>query len=120
VKTKKFLRKLKRRLGNPKVKVEIVDQSPTAKASPDNENYDAIESAILKAYPGAKVLPVLFPATTDNSYFRAMNIPCYGILPFELSQGLIRTVHGTNECIPVPAIYKGIEAYKILIRELLK
>jgi carboxypeptidase PM20D1 len=120
VKTKKFLRKLKRRLGNPKVKVEIIDQSPTAKGSPHNGNYVAIEKAILKAYPDAKVLPVLFPATTDNSYFRALDIPCYGVLPLELSQGLIKSVHGTNECIPVPVLYKGIEAYKILIKELMK
>lgn len=120
IKTKKFLRKLKRRLGNTKVKVEIVDESPTAKRSPHNENYDAIESALMKAYPDAKVLPVLFPATTDNSYFRALGIPCYGILPLELSQSLIKTVHGTNECIPVPMLYKGIEAYKILIKAFIK
>jgi acetylornithine deacetylase/succinyl-diaminopimelate desuccinylase-like protein len=120
VRTRRFIRQLRRRLGNPKVKVEIVDQSPTAESSPDNENYDTIERALVKAYPEGKVLPVLFPATTDNSYFRSVGVPCYGVLPLELSEGLIKRVHGTNECVPVPVIYKGIEAYKIIIKEFIK
>jgi len=120
VKTKKFMRRLKRKLGESKVEIEILDQSPTTKGSPHDENYDLVKSAILKAYPQSEVLPVLFPATTDNSYFRAKGVPCYGILPLELSPALIKSVHGTNERIPMPTVLKGIEAYKILIKELIK
>ncbi len=119
VSTKKFIRKLKLRIHNPKVEIEIIDQSPEEKASKQNEKFGAIKLALKKTYPGCEVLPVLFPATTDNSYFRSKGIKAYGLLPLELNQQLIETVHATNECIPVSSLNKGIEAYKEIIRELI-
>ena len=114
-----FMRRLKLRIHNPKVEIEIVDQSPYGKASKLNEKYKAIETALTKVYPGCGVLPVLFPATTDNSYFRSKGINAYGILPVELTQQLIESVHSVNECIPVSALHKGIEAYTEIIRQIL-
>jgi len=119
VSTKKFIRKLKLRIHNPKVEIEIIDQSPEEKASKQNEKFGAIKLALKKTYPGCEVLPVLFPATTDNSYFRSKGIKAYGLLPLELNQQLIETVHAANECIPVSTLNKGIEAYKAIIRELI-
>ncbi len=119
VSTKIFIRKLKLRIHNPKVEIETIDQSPDEVASVPNEKYKAIKSALKKAYPDCAVLPVLFPATTDNSYFRAKQITAYGLLPIELNQQLIESVHSANECIPVSTLNKGIEAYKLIIRELI-
>lgn len=119
VSAKKFIRKLKVRIHNPKVEIEIVDQSPNEKASKTSEKFKAIATGLKKAYPGCEVLPVLFPATTDNSYFRSKGIKAYGLLPLELNQQLIESVHAANECIPVSTLHKGIEAYKTIIRELI-
>ncbi len=119
VTTKKFLKKLKRRIHNHKVDIDIIDQSPDEKASKPNEQFNAIEAGLKKAYPGCAVLPVLFPATTDNSYFRSNGIKAFGLLPLELNQTLIESVHSANECVPVNTVNKGIEAYKMIIRELI-
>ncbi|HXC07075.1 MAG TPA: M20/M25/M40 family metallo-hydrolase [Bacteroidia bacterium] len=120
VNTKKFIRKLRLRILNPKVKIEILDQSPTAPASAQGESFDAITRALLLTYPGSSAIPVLFPATTDNSFMRAVDIPSYGILPLELNLGLIETVHGFNECIPVKNIFEGIRAYRNILLQLMK
>jgi carboxypeptidase PM20D1 len=120
VSTKKFIRRLKLKILNPKVKIEIIDQSATAKPTRDGNTFNIIEGSLKKVYPACDALPVLFPATTDNSFFRSVSVPSFGILPLELSQELVKTVHGTNECIPVPVIYKGIEAYKIIMNDLLR
>ncbi len=120
VNEKKFIRRLKLKILNPKVKIEIVDQSPTALPTKPGKTFTSIEKSLQKAYPGCVALPVLFPATTDNSFFRSVGIPSYGILPIELNQEIISSVHGTNECMPVSVIFKGIEAYKVMMQGLLQ
>lgn len=120
IKTKKFIRKIRRCIGNPKVQIEIIDQSPAAKPSHTDEKFKAIKSALQKSYPGCEVLPVLFPATTDNSYFRSKNISAFGVIPVKLSRELIESVHGINECIPLASFLEGIDAYKIIIEEMIK
>jgi carboxypeptidase PM20D1 len=120
VNTKKFIRRLKLKMLNAKVKIEIVDQSPSAMPTKPGKTFVTIEKALQKAYPGCDAISVLFPATTDNSFFRSVGIDSYGILPLELNQNLISRVHGTNECLPVPVIFKGIEAYKMMMSELLQ
>ena len=119
VSSDKFIRKLKLRIRNPKVEIEVVDQSPYGKASKLDEKYYAIESALKKIYPDCAVLPVLFPATTDNSYFRSKGIKSYGLLPLELNTQIIESVHSVNECIPVSTFLKGIDAYKMIIKEII-
>jgi|GEM_PF-264229 len=118
--TKKFIRKLRLRVLNPKIKIDIIDQSPGTLASPTGEFFDAITSSLAKTYPGASTLPVLFPATTDNSFFRSLGVPSYGILPLQLNISLIETVHGINECIPVKNIMEGINAYRFMLQALMK
>ncbi|MGZ3863196.1 MAG: M20/M25/M40 family metallo-hydrolase [Bacteroidia bacterium] len=118
--TKKYIRRLKLKILNPKVRIEIVDQSATAPPTRPGKTFSIIEKSLQKTYKGSDAMPVLFPATTDNSFFRSVRIDSYGILPLELSQDLIRNVHGTNECMPVPVFMKGIEAYRNLMRDLLR
>jgi carboxypeptidase PM20D1 len=119
INSKRFIRRLKLKILNPKVKIEIVDQSATAMPTRPGKTFVTIEKSLQKMYTGADAIPVLFPATTDNSFFRSVGIDSYGILPLELNQELIKNVHGTNECIPVPVFMKGVEAYKVLMRGLL-
>ena len=74
-------------------------------------DYLNIEKAIKKNYPNAVVMPVLFPATTDNSYFRNAGINSYGFLPFCLNEEMMESVHSSNEKLPVSAITNGIKLY---------
>jgi len=119
MKTEKFIRHLKRRILNSRINVEIVDESAKAKASATDSLFAAVCKGLTKTYPGALQVPILFPATTDNSFFRAKNINAYGVLPIIMTEDLIKTVHGVDECIPVSAVLRGANAYKNIITEII-
>lgn len=114
---KAFIRRLERILDEPKIKITVVNQSPEAKPTPTNDFYDALEWAVRKEVPDAAVIPILFPATTDNSLFRYYDVPAFGLIPAVLSEELIKSVHSINERLPVLAITQGINIYtKLLLR----
>ena len=66
------------------------------------------------------MIPLLFPATTDNSYFRNAEVPSFGVLPFELNKEMVESVHANNEKIPVKAIEQGINVYVELLKQYVK
>jgi carboxypeptidase PM20D1 len=106
VKTKNYIRNLKLSILEPRLNIDIIEESPTAKA-------------LKLVYPGSEVVPMLFPATTDNSYFREKDIPTFGIVPIEVNNELIESIHNINERIPVNALMKGISTYKTFLNRVL-
>ncbi len=116
---KKFINHIKTGLFEPRFKVTVVDQSPEAMPSKPDKFYYAMEKAIKSVHPGAEVMPILFPATTDNNYFRAKKIPVFGIMPIVVSRDLLEAVHGPNERLGISDLYAGIETYKTMLREML-
>lgn len=115
-----FLLKLLFRIVDPRIKITILDESPEAEPSKLDEHYQKMKIAIQKTYPTANVIPLLFPATTDNSYFRNANVPAFGVLPFELNKEMVESVHANNEKIPVKAIEQGINVYVELLKQYVK
>lgn len=111
-----LLLKLLFRIVDPRIKIIILDESPEAETSKLDNHYEYMKLAIQKIYPTAHVIPLLFPATTDNSYFRNVNIPSFGVLPFELNKQMVESVHANNEKIPVKAIEQGINVYVELLK----
>ena len=79
-----------------------------------------MKKALESVYPKAHVIPLLFPATTDNSYFRNVNIQSFGVLPFELNKEMVESVHSNNEKIPVKAIEQGINVFTELLKQYVK
>ncbi len=117
---KPFLMKLLFRILDPRIKISIVDESPNSEPTKPDEHYDNMKKAILGTFPKAHVIPILFPATTDNSYFRSVGVPCFGLLPFQLSQSMVESVHGDNEKIPLEALPMGITIYTEFLKNYLK
>lgn len=116
--SKAFIRKIERLLDEPKINIEVINTSPEAKPTPTNDFYDAFEWAVRKEIPEAAVIPILFPATTDNSYFRYYDIPTYGLMPAIISESLIKSVHSINERIPVAGVKQGINIYTHMLLRL--
>ena len=109
---KPILLKLMFRILDPRIKLTIVDESPTAEPTKLNTtHYNNIKKAVQTVFPTANVVPVLFPATTDNSYFRSVNIPAFGILPYQLNNEMIESVHASNEKLPIKALIDGVNVY---------
>ena len=108
---KAFIRRLERILDEPKIKIKVINNSPETRPSAVNDFYDAFDWAVRVEMPDAAVIPILFPATTDNSYFRYYDIPTYGLVPALLSESLVKSVHSINERLPVLAVEQGINIY---------
>lgn len=99
-----------------RIKITVEDESPTSEPTALDDNYDKLKKSILGVFPAAHVIPVLFPATTDNSYFRSAGIPAFGVLPFCLTEEMAESVHASNEKLPLQAINEGINIYTALLK----
>ncbi len=115
---KSFIRRVERILDEPKVKIKVVNATPETRPSPTNDFYGAMEWAVHQEMPEAAVIPILFPATTDNTFFRAYDIPTYGLLPVIVNEELIKSIHSTNECLPVASMEQGIRIYTHMLLRL--
>lgn len=110
-----LLMKLLFRIVDPRIKITVLDESPEAEPSKLDFHYNRIKFSIQRTFSNVHVIPLLFPATTDNSYFRSVNVPAFGVLPFELNKEMVESVHANNEKIPVKAIEQGINVYVELL-----
>lgn len=110
----RFLRKLKNTVG-PKVKITVLSASPEAPPSATDKFFDAMSAALQRNFDNSVVMPVLFPATTDNNYFRRKNINTYGIFPAVFSIEDMQSVHNKNEKISAEALNKGIKVIQDFI-----
>jgi len=112
--TAKFIHKIKNTVG-PKVKISVISSSPDALPTPQDKFYDALSAALKEKYSDCLVMPILFPATTDNNYFRNKGIHVFGIVPVILSQEALQSIHNKNEKLPVQSLYDGIEVFRNFI-----
>jgi carboxypeptidase PM20D1 len=110
------LRRL-RRIIDHDVALTIIDESPDAPPTKRDKFYKLMSESLKECVPGAEVIPFLNPATSDNSYFRQVGIPSYGILPCILPAELLSTIHGVNERIPVKALEEGAGVYERFLRK---
>ena len=115
-----FIEQLKKRIDNKQIKIEIANNfGDGGPSSTSNHFYQSLQQSISDVYPDARVMPFLFPAYTDNSYFRSKGIPVYGIMPFFLSDELLDSVHNGNERIPIASLENGVDVYRTLLNRLL-
>lgn len=119
VSKKAFIRKIEAILDDPRIDIKEISNAKESKATNPDRYFDAIEAAILEEDPEAVVIPMLFPATTDNSFFRGYNIPTYGLVPAVLNKETIASVHNVNERLPVAGFEKGIRIYTNFLVNLL-
>ena len=118
---KKFLRELRFGLFEPRCKITVLDEGPAAEESdPNAEAYKALEGGIKDVFPGSEVVPILFPASTDNNYFRQMGINVYGLTPLLLTREETQTIHGTNERISISGYMAGIKVYQAFLNRMLE
>jgi carboxypeptidase PM20D1 len=115
-----FISQIKRSFKKTSVDVTIELESRSAKPSPlKNEFYQTFKSSIMEVYPHAKVVPIIFPAYTDNNHFRRIGVPVYGIKPIHLSPELLSAVHNVDERISIESLHHGIAVYRNFINRIL-
>lgn len=111
-----FIRKLKWQILDSRIQLSILDEGPAANESnPDHKAFKMASVAVRTVYPDAEVLPIMFPASTDNNYFRERGIPSFGMVPIYFSRQDVASVHGTNEGISLQRLEEGIRVFSALI-----
>ena len=117
---KAFLRYLTNLIDDPKIKINVLNESIAGGFSKPGIFFDAMEEAIRSCDPTAAVVPILFPATTDNSYFRRHDVPTYGLIPAVISREMIANIHSVDEKISIEALNSGIAVYTAFLTNVMQ
>lgn len=108
----KFIAKIQRSLRTKDITISVELSTVNANGSETgNEFYQNFAGALRSVYPGAQVVPYMFPAYTDNNYFRNFGIPVYGIKPVMLTDELLASIHNVDERLPISSLLDGTEVY---------
>lgn len=109
---RRFIRDIRYGLIEPRFKVSVINQGPEAdESNPDLPEFSCLSDALLSVYPQAEAAPFLFPASSDNNYFRQFGIPVYGLVPLVMSRGDLESIHGINERIRPEDFRQGCEVF---------
>lgn len=127
-KVKDFFGVLKKFIGNPRLEIEPIIAWNVSTSPTNNPEYKILKATLKRLDPKALVTPYLFPAGTDNKFFRdpatagmphIHPIPSYGFLPIFLDGELVATMHGSNERFPLDEVKPGIYRYAEVMRQLI-
>lgn len=112
-----FLADLRQTIDDPSVRIEILQPTEPAPASPtDNVVYESIAAATRRVYPDAVIAASMALGGTDSRFFRRLGVPAYGFLPFLLTKEQIATVHGVDEQLPVDLLGPAVQVvYEALL-----
>ena len=113
-----FIEDIRQTLNEDSITIEILNETRPASPSYPDKYFREIEFALNSVYDEISVVPILFPAFNDNHYFREKGIPVFGILPIELNDQLLQSIHNCDERIPVESLIKGQLVYEKFLSNL--
>lgn len=106
-----FVKRLKKVINDSLIKVEILNKYNNQHSTKPDQYFDYLDAAIKNNFNSAEVVPMLFPASCDNSYYRKSGCPVYGLNPIIVSQDQLQAIHNSNEYIDFDDIAKGINVF---------
>jgi carboxypeptidase PM20D1 len=106
-----FVKDLKKVINDSLIKIEILNKYNNQYSTKPDQYFDYLDAAIKNNFKAAEVVPMLFPASCDNSYYRKSGCPVYGLNPLIVSQDQLQAIHNSNEYIDFDDIAKGINVF---------
>lgn len=107
-----WIAEIKRRLGEPALKVELISESDDPIVTPqDTPLYRNLEAAVKRRHPDAIVTPILIPYGTDSNAFRPKGAKSYGFFPASLPADVVSSMHGDTEHVPLAAISEAAQVF---------
>ncbi|MDP3453457.1 MAG: M20/M25/M40 family metallo-hydrolase [Bacteroidales bacterium] len=110
---------IKETVGDSLMNMTILEQGPPVLSSHPEYYFNKLAEAVKVEFKGAKVVPMLMPASTDNSFYRAAGVPVYGFNPMIVSGDQLMAIHSYNEFIKLTDIDRGILVFKNFLNSLL-
>jgi acetylornithine deacetylase/succinyl-diaminopimelate desuccinylase-like protein len=90
------------------VHIEVLAQQPGSESSWDDPFFDALVRHLTAGRPHAVAGPAISPGYTDSNLARPKGAKAYGLVPFELDDELLGTMHGKNERVPLVEVRRGL------------
>jgi acetylornithine deacetylase/succinyl-diaminopimelate desuccinylase-like protein len=107
-----WIAEIRRRLGDPALKIELINESDDPLVSePNTPLYRNLEAALTRLHPDAVVTPILIPYGTDSNAFRPKGVKSYGIFPAILSADTIASMHGDAERVPLDGVREASRVF---------
>lgn len=116
-----WIAEVKRRLGDPSLTIELINESDDPLVSePNTPLYRNLEAAVTRLHPDAVVTPMLIPYGTDSNAFRPKGVKSYGIFPAALSADMISSMHGDGERVSIAAVREAAQVYFEALQQTLR
>ena len=105
-----WLAEIRRRLGDPEVRIEIINEGDDpVVTTQDSSFYKALEAAVKRMYPDAILTPMVVPYGTDSNGFRPRGVKSYGFTPVIVPAEAAMSMHGDAEYLPLDAVGPAIQ-----------
>ncbi len=104
---------------DPEMIISVVSTGREGRTSYPEKYFTKMSDAIKREFKGAAVVPILFPASTDNSYFRRDGVPVYGIIPMIIEKEQLDGIHNHDEYIDLEDIETGIRVFSDFLKKLI-
>ena len=116
-----WIEEIKRRLGDPALKVELVSESDDPVITPqDTPLYRNLEAALKRRHPEAIVTPILIPYGTDSNAYRPRGVKSYGLFPASLPSDVVASMHGDGEHVPLAGVSESVQVFLEALRDTLR
>lgn len=116
---KQFIRQVKRRLNDRRIKISVEHEEITGPRSHVPEYYRLLCQSLEEVFPNSLNLEIIFPATTDNYIFRNKGIPVFGLFPAVFAEEELKSIHAENERISLQSLEDGIKVYSTFLKKLI-
>jgi acetylornithine deacetylase/succinyl-diaminopimelate desuccinylase-like protein len=115
-----WMTEIARRLGDPGLKLELINESDDPIVTPqDTPLYRNLDAALKRRHPDAIVTPILIPYGTDSNAFRPKGVKSYGIFPAILSAETVASMHGDGERVPLDGVREAAQVLFEALRDTL-
>lgn len=113
------LRRIRRRIRDPKVSVEVLEGNDPSPESPvDGPEFAAVAGAARAAYPDAVPAPYIMMQASDARHFHRFSPAVYRFAPLAMSSAQRAAIHGVDERVDVESLARGRDFHVALITRL--
>lgn len=93
---------------DPRITFEVMHYEPAAGSAWDDPLFRALARHTVAGRTDAAAGPVLSIGFTDSIFARKKGVRAYGLVPFEVTQEEMQTMHGPNERVSVKNVQNGL------------
>jgi carboxypeptidase PM20D1 len=117
--TQRTVLRLRRRIRDPLVSVEVIEASePSPESSTDNAQFALLADALAESHPGVPAVPYVMMAATDSRHFHRFAPAVYRFAPLDMSNAQRASIHGVDENVEIAALKRGERFHRALLERL--